>query len=241
MRTLPPRPNLPPETVSLLQRKTDAINNAATPKEEAERIYTNSRQTQWFAPVVNSLKALSGAGERCMFCSGSESSQVEHFKPKAIFHSEAMAWENFLWVCGICNQAKGERFPPHTEPGGQIIDPVSENVWDFFLMDEYGNLTPKWRISLDSLDPRATSTLKHLALDRAALQQTRQQRIEDLKGRIADSMSLFRTGELTSTQLADRCTEWRSQAFQPDVADYFLFGPGRVESPFDEFLTAAGL
>lgn len=241
MRTLPPRPDLPDKTVQRLNKETAAINIAPDPKIEAERRYTNARKTKWFEPVVNALKTVSGIGERCMFCSGSESSQVEHFKPKAIFPEEAMTWGNFFWACGICNQAKGDRFPPHTGAGGQIINPIQENVWDFFFLDEYGNLSPKWRTDLGMLDPRAKSTLEILALDRDALQQTRQQRIDDLKGRIADSLSLYRSGELTQAQLADRCRDWCTQPFQPDVADYFLAGPGKDEHPFNDFLLAAGL
>lgn len=241
MRTLPPRPDLPETTIKRLKKELDAILAASEQKQEAERRYNNARKTKWFEPVVKSLKKVSGVGERCMFCSGSESSQVEHFKPKAVFHEEAMTWSNLLWVCGICNQAKGDRFPPNTGPGGQIINPILENVWDFFFIDEYGNLTPKWRTDLNSLDPRAKSTVENLALDRDALQQTRQQRIEDLKVRIEDSLSRHRNGELSQAQLADRCKDWLKQPFQPDVADYFFAGPGKGESPFREFLVTAGL
>lgn len=239
MRRLPPRPDLPVATLKRLKAETEAISAAADPKKEAERRYKNARETKWFSPVVNALKTVSGVGERCMFCSGSESSQVEHFKPKAVFTAEAMKWENFLWVCGICNQAKGDSFPQ--EADAQIIDPFKENVWDFFFLDEFGNLTPKWRTDLNSLDPRAQSTLEILALARDVLQQTRQQRINDLKGRIEDSLCLYRSGELTQEQLAERCRTWCAQAFQPDVADYFLTGPGMLDNPFNEFLIAAGL
>ena len=107
--------------------------------------------------------------------------------------------------------------------------------------DEYGNLTPKWRTDLNSLDPRAKSTVENLALDRDALQQTRQQRIQDLKVRIEDSLSRHRAGELSQAQLEGRCREWRKQPFQPDVADYFLAGPGKDKNPFREFLVTAGV
>jgi len=241
MRTLPQRPTLPETTTKRMQKEADAILASSDQKQEAERRHNNARKTIWYASVVKALKDMSGVGERCMFCSGSESSQVEHFKPKAVFPEEAMMWDNLLWVCGICNQSKGDRFPPYTGPGGQIIDPTIENVWDFFFIDEYGNLTPKWRTDLNSLDPRAKSTVENLALDRDALQQTRQQRIEDLKVRIEDSLSRYRAGELSRAQLEGRCREWRKQPFQPDVADYFLAGPGKEESPFREFLVTVGV
>lgn len=35
--------------------------------------------------------------------------------------------------------------------------------------------------------------------------------------------------------LRARIDEWSKQAFQPDVADYFLRGPGMGEKPFEKF------
>jgi 5-methylcytosine-specific restriction endonuclease McrA len=74
-----------------------------------------------------------------MLCSGSESSDVEHFMPKALYPSQAMNWENYLWACGICNRLKGNQFP---EEGRHLINPLDENVWTFFFIDEFGLLTP---------------------------------------------------------------------------------------------------
>ena len=181
---------------------------------------------------------MSGLGERCMFCSGSECSQVEHYRPKTVFPLEAMTWENFLWVCGICNQKKGHRFPPHTEPGEILINPIAEDVWAFFFIDEFGNLTQRWRQDLNRVDPRADTTVTIVGLDREALQQSRQARLVDLKQRISDSLILFARGELTVHDLRQRVDEWVAQPFQPDVADYFLRGPGNVEAPFAQLIAA---
>ena len=101
MRRLPPRPELPPATRKRLEQESKAIVEAANPKDEAERRYCNARKAKWFKPVVGSLGVMSGIGQRCMFCSGSEAAQIEHFRPKALFPLEAMKWENFLWACGI--------------------------------------------------------------------------------------------------------------------------------------------
>ncbi|MBF0178776.1 MAG: hypothetical protein HQM03_01985 [Magnetococcales bacterium] len=123
-----------------------------------------------------------------MWCSGNESSQIEHFRPKAVFPQFAMTWENFLWSCGICNHAKGDRFPPDTEPGAPLIDPTLEDPWRFFYIDDFGCLCPVWNPDHDALDPRAANTIRILALDRDALQQTRQDRLNALKQEIEDTM-----------------------------------------------------
>src|SRR5271166_615355 len=236
MRPLPARPDLPQATATRLAGKRQEIADSANTREAAHRIYTSSRQANWFRQVTNALKNMTGPGERCMFCSGSECSQVEHFRPKAVFPIEAMDWENFLWICGICNQSKGDRFPPDTEPGERIVDPTTENVWEFFFIDEFGNLTPRWRPDLESIDPRADITIRIIGLDRDALQLTRQARLRDLREKAQDALRLLANGELTVDDLRQRLNDWRLQPFQPDVADYFLHGPGRTEDPFSELL-----
>lgn len=240
MRNLPSRSKLPEKTFQKLVKETQVIAKAEHPKEKAKSIYENARKTKWFEPVIKALKEMSGPGERCMFCSGSEASQVEHFRPKAIFPLVAMTWENFLWSCGICNQNKGERFPPNTEHGESLINPVEEDVWSFFFIDEFGNLSARWRNELNDVDPRATKTIEILGLDRDALQQTRQRRLKDLRDRIDDSVKLFRQNQLDVSELRSRYKEWCSQPFQPDVANYFLEGPGRNLSPFCEFCSLLG-
>lgn len=239
MRRLPPRAELPPATRKKLEAESKVIADAENPKAEAERRCGNARKAKWFKPIVESLGAMSGAGQRCMFCGGSEASQVEHFRPKAVFPQESMKWENFLWVCSICNQSKSNRFPPETEVGAQIINPVDEDVWTFCFIDEFGNLSARWRADLDDLDPRAAKTIEILALDRDALQEPRQHRLDDLKKRVSDSLELFRQGHLDQAGLHARYEEWCKQPFQPDVADYFFGGPGRAELPFAKFCARA--
>jgi hypothetical protein len=232
MRRFGLRPELSADLAQRLADKTQEITEHADPTVASKGIYTSSRQTQWFRELTLVLKAMTGPGERCMFCSGSECSQVEHFRPKAVFPLQAMEWANLLWVCGICNQIKGDRFPPQTEPGEQIINPVTENVWEFFFVDEFGNLTEQWCPDLGCPNPRARNTVRILGLDRDALQQTRQSRLEDLKQKIQDALTLLARGEIDIAALRQRVDAWVLQPFQPDVADYFLRGPGRAEEPF---------
>lgn len=240
MRRLPPRPDLSTQSQKRLETATTAIKNASDPKQEAERLYTNARQTKWFTKITTTLATISGPGERCMFCSGSEASQVEHFRPKAVFPNEAMTWTNFLWVCGICNQHKSDHFPPATEPGGRFIDPTIENPWDFFEFDQFGNLCARWNDALDDLDPRADTMIQLLKLDRDALQQTRQDRLEALKESALDTLALLKKGEIDTNELHRRCHKWKNSSLQPDIADYFLAGPGQKEEPFRTLCQGGG-
>jgi len=236
MRRLPPRTQLPNATITRLAREAARIAISEDSTSEADQRYEAARRANWFRPVIAALRALSGLGERCMFCSGSESSQVEHFWPKRHFPLRAMEWENFLWVCGICNLNKGDRFAP----GIDLINPIGEKVWQFCFIDEYGNLGALWRTNLNDVDLRGDLTIKALGLNRDALQLTRQTRLDDLKRQIGDSLSLFENGTLTLADLRTRLEDWRRLPFQPDVADYFLNGPGSIEQPFSTLLEITG-
>lgn len=241
MRRLPARKKLPEATTRRLAKETREIAAADDPKVEASRRYDTARTAKWFTQITKALADISGPGQRCMYCSGSEASQVEHYRPKSIFPELAMTWENYLWSCGLCNQFKGNRFPPRTEPGAQIVNPMEEDVWSFFFLDEFGNLCARWRTDIDDTDPRAEKTIAVLSLDRDALQETRQIRIDELRQKVRDAVSLFRNNHLSHEDLKARKEAWLKEPFQPDVADYFLAGPGGQEKPFSDFLALVPL
>lgn len=238
MRQLPKRPNLSKVLIKRLADETAAIVAHLDPKSEADRRYANARKAKWFKPIVDALAKVSGPGQRCMFCSGSESSDVEHYRPKGVvaFAPFAMTWENYLWCCTPCNRNKLNRFPPDTEPGGRFVNPLDENVWDFFFIDEFGILTPVFDSITGSLNQRAVTTRDFLSLDRDAVQESRKIRLDDLRGQVEDTMRLLKLGEISVAQARQREVKWREQPFQPDVADYFLKGPGKKEQPFRNFL-----
>lgn len=173
-----------------------------------------------------------------MWCSGSESAQVDHYRPKSAYPKLALTWENLLWGCGVCNGDKGSTFP--TQRHALPINPAKEDVWSFFFIDQFGNLTPRWRDDLDDFDPRAVSTRKILRLDRQALQESRQLRRLDLIKQVQDTLARYNAKELDVAELRRRKVAWLHQPFQPDVADYFFKGPGASESPFHQLLALAG-
>lgn len=238
MRTLPPRTQLDTTLVARLASETLAITSATDPKAEAEKRYGNARKSKWFAPLVKELGKLAGPGERCMFCSGSESSDVEHYRPKAVRPELAMTWENCLWSCTPCNRGKSNRFPPETEPGGRLINPMDENVWEFFFIDDFGLLTPRFDVAANEPNARGVSTRDLLSLNREAVQDSRLMRLKSLRQQVEDSLTLMTQRKLTKQEARNRLKIWLEEPWQPDVANYFLSGPGRTKSPFKEFLSS---
>jgi len=234
MRQLPKRTALSRCTLKRLAADTKLINAAADPKAEADKLYTNARKAKWFLPVVEALRKLSGLGERCMLCSGSECSDVEHFWPKSKHPARAMIWENYLWSCTPCNRGKSNEFPLADDGCAILINPFDQNPWDFFYIDEFGNLNANWDRSTDTLNFRASETIRVVSLDRQALQESRRSRMDDLKEKVSDTCALLADKKLTVSAAKLRIATWRKQPFQPDVADYFLSGPGKAEKPFSD-------
>ncbi|MBI4750676.1 MAG: hypothetical protein HY774_19495 [Acidobacteria bacterium] len=231
MRQLPPRKPLPPRTQLKLAQETTKIKDSAEPQKTALARYKNARDCKWFIPVTDTLKELAAPGERCMFCSSNEPSQVEHYRPKAIFPTLTFVWENYLWACGICNLAKLDQFP--TEEHQRLINPLDENVWDYFLLDEeHGQPIARWDVALNDKNPRAVKTLEILNLEREGLERPRKARLKNLKQQINDSLRLLDHGDLTREDLRQRIQDWRQEPLQPDIADYFLNGPGKAKEPF---------
>jgi uncharacterized protein (TIGR02646 family) len=236
MRRLPARHNLPKPAQGRLEKETKVIVASPDPKESARKRYAAARKAKWFKPVLKTLAEMSGSGQPCMFCDSNEATDVEHYRPKAVYPKLALTWDNLLWGCANCNRHKGDHFPPDTKPGGRIINPLDENVWDFFFIDRHGLLIPKWRPDKNALDDRAVSTRDLLRLNRETLQARRQSRLSDLRRLVNSTLKEFRANEIAIAEVKDRLAEWRTSPIHPDVADYFLYGPGASERPFCDLL-----
>jgi uncharacterized protein (TIGR02646 family) len=230
VRNIGERLSLSNTTTKRLENESTSIASAANSFDEAEKRYAAARRAVWFRPIIRILADMTGIGQRCMYCSGSESAQVEHYRPKSIEPQLALVWENLVWSCSVCNQSKGNRFNENVQP----INPIDDDIWTHFFIDQFGNLSPRWNIAENRLDIRAVETIKLHALDRQALQESRQERLIDLRAKVKDAKLLLEAGNITKEELEIRTLKWFEQPFQPDVADYFFAGPGSldVNEPF---------
>lgn len=240
MRRCSPRPPISSKTHSRLQAETAriaALTSSDAKVAEASRRYDNARRAAWFREVIDLLRGMASAGGNCMWCSSSESSQVEHYRPKSQHPELALHWENFLWACGVCNGIhKRDRFPesPH-----QIIDPVSEDPWQYFYIDELGMLSPLYDPKTESLDTRAVSTIDVVGLGRDDLHARRRRAMKFLRQSVDDALAMHSSGQLSVQDLRDRLAELRASEHHPDVSQFFLDGPGAEQEPFRTFLLEA--
>lgn len=232
MHSLPARPTLDDATKTELKSKTAEILQITDVKERkkrADELYKAEREKAWFRPVT---AALSGVSRLCMYCSFGETSEVEHYHPKATYPEQAFLYENYLWVCSVCNRYKSNTFP--TEPESLILNPFDDKVWDYFFLDDFGRLQPKEN------QPRAARTCIIVQIDRQFLQNERKIRFNQYKETAKQVLNEFHNGKISRTELQMKIETMRLTSTPMDVADYFLKGPGRVEEPFKSLLSAAG-
>jgi hypothetical protein len=245
MRRLRARLDLEEELLARLQTKTDAIVSEPTAEQRckvARTSFKTARGSVWFRPVINSLRSLAGHGELCMYCSANEPSQVEHYRPIDSFPHLAFAYPNYLWTCDICNRTyKGSKFPVDAVAGAMLINPIDENVWDYFFLDEvHGQLVPRIDEQTGEFFPRAITTRDLIGLDRETLRVRRKTRLANLKQRVEQVTASLTEAAITIAEARERTMALIDEPYQADVADFFLRGPGRTKEPFHSLLIALG-
>ncbi len=128
-------------TLKFLQRnRTDKISDKETFSQkvaEAKRLW-RFRNNKAFKEIREILRRMCTGLERCMYCEGSQATDIEHFFPKSKYPLCAFKWKNFLLACSACNSDfKGEAFPLDESGGPLLIDPTRDDP------REHIRLTPK--------------------------------------------------------------------------------------------------
>jgi hypothetical protein len=80
---------------------------------------------------------------------------------------------------------------------------------------------------------------KDVGIDRENVQTKRARRYSNLRREAQRALAEFQANTIDAVALRNEISEWRSEPFQADVADYFLNGPGRSREPFRSLLIAA--
>jgi 5-methylcytosine-specific restriction endonuclease McrA len=243
MRNISSRPPIDAKTQAQLTAKTNIILQESVGERrvtKADSVYSSSRTAKWFAPIIDNLESLCGGGKLCMYCSSNEPSQLDHYRTLTIFPELAMTYENYVWSCSICNHNKHNRFPPDTEAGEQILNPIDDNAWEYFILDEFGRLVKRLDPQTEQYFSRAISTCNVVGVDRENIQRRRQRRFKELRKNATRTLEEFKNHQMALSELQTEIAEMRDDHFQADVADYFLNGPGRTEEPFYSLLIAAG-
>lgn len=128
--------------------------------------WQNRRTSVPVLQAMEALKQMAGARQRCMYCVDSLGSDIDHFWPKSPFPGRMYMWENLVLSCTPCGRIKGNEFPLANEMP-LLIDPTSENPWDFLDFDsETGNIVPRVERESGTETIKGRETVRVLQLDR---------------------------------------------------------------------------
>ncbi len=161
------RTALPAAAQSYLSQRQQAVN--AKRKKgplDIENDWKSARQTRKLKTVVTTLQAMAGARQRCMYCLDSHGSDIEHFRPKAVYPGRMYEWPNLLLCCTECGRFKGNQFPLSGGKLPLLINPTREDPWKHLDFDpDTGNITARFDLALNDWSAKGTATVAVLKLD----------------------------------------------------------------------------
>lgn len=160
------RQALDPEPAdSLVRRQENANREHAAGRLDVERTWQNARRALDLGSALAVLRRMSGLRERCMYCSDSHGTDIEHFWPKADYPERLFRWLNLLLCCAECGRLKGNRFPlDGVSP--LLVDPTAEDPWEFLDFDPAtGIVMARYDVIADRQSPKGAATVAVLQLN----------------------------------------------------------------------------
>ncbi|MBV6499241.1 MAG: hypothetical protein CJBNEKGG_01693 [Prosthecobacter sp.] len=126
------RLDIPAAVVRYLDRRQlRADTERAAGTLDIEKTWKNARQTQKLGLVKQQLQQMAGGRQRCMYCSDSAGTDIEHFWPKSVYPERMFRWPNMLLCCTGCGRdCKGSQFPlVNGQPA--LLNPTVDDPWEF--------------------------------------------------------------------------------------------------------------
>ncbi|MBP7721194.1 MAG: HNH endonuclease [Alphaproteobacteria bacterium] len=156
------------------------------------------------------------AHDKCMYCESKIShigfARIDHIRPKESFPDLEFTWDNLGYSCEKCNNAKHDKYHATTP----FIDPYAEcpkpHIYAFGTM-----LRPK------NGSERGEITIKDIQLNRPALLEKRNERLEELDKAIK---ACYRTQNATLRQTALLALEEEASADK----EYSMFTRAMLDS-----------
>jgi uncharacterized protein (TIGR02646 family) len=149
----------------LKRRQQRADDEQAAGTLEVDKAWKSACQTLKIKSVRATLKQMAGGRQRCMYCSDSAGTDIEHSWPKSVYTERMFQWLNMLLCCTGCGRdCKGTKFP--LDKGNPVLlDPTTDDPWQFLdFSTTTGILFP-----LADIDGRTTTkgkkTVELLKLD----------------------------------------------------------------------------
>jgi hypothetical protein len=94
------RVDLPKGAAQYLEkRQARAIERLSQGQFDGNDDWTTARRSRSMAEVLATLHDMVGQRQRCMYCLDSHGSDIEHFRPKAVYPRHMYRWTNLLLCC----------------------------------------------------------------------------------------------------------------------------------------------
>lgn len=150
----------------LKRRQQRANDEQAAGKLDVDKTWNSAGKTLKIKETRATLKQMAGGRQRCMYCSDSAGTDIEHYWPKSVYPERMFQWVNMLLCCTGCGRdCKGIKFPLD-DGSPALLDPTVDDPWLFLdfststgilfpLVDAEGKTTTK-----------GEETVKLLKLDR---------------------------------------------------------------------------
>ena len=152
-------------TSYLNKRQTAADRKRSKRKLDVTGDWKSARQSKTMGTVLETLQAMMGPRQRCMYCLDSHGADIEHFRPKALFPKRIYQWTNLLLCCTECGRFKGEQFPLAGRRA-LLIDPTKDDPWEYLDFDPVtGNFCARFDIERDAWSVKGEKTVQVLKLD----------------------------------------------------------------------------
>ncbi|MBW8878051.1 MAG: hypothetical protein JF614_24065 [Acidobacteria bacterium] len=234
------RPTLEEALRDYLDRMQALVDTGA----DVKATWRAQRQSASMKRVAQILAGMTGPRQRCMYCEDSRGTDIEHFKPQAIFKDHVFLWLNMLWICSGCNRSKGSRFPCDASGQPLLIDPTAEDPWDFLFFDPMtGEITARWdrETRLESSKGSALlaifSTLRHQAVT-----EGRRRVFRNLRRAVRSFLAhegRDSSGQDVSAESLQELFESIEDSNDYGLVNWFFLREGQDEEPFrrlrDEF------
>jgi uncharacterized protein (TIGR02646 family) len=198
---------------------------------EPRAVWQSSRGTKTIRRVAETLAKMAGDRSRCMFCSDSRGTDIDHFWPLAAYRDRVFSWPNMLWACTGCNRAKSASFAlANGTP--LLLNPTIDDPWDHLFFDPTTcNVVPRFDPAARQENPRGKFTVDHLPLNDEAVTNGRAASLRTLCASIEHFRQKLAAGEnllIASDALRQRVLD------APDrgLAQWFILNDGKNDHPF---------
>lgn len=162
------RLTLPSDVTRYLSRRQNKANSEhGAGTLDTNYAWASARQTQKLEIVLGKLRTMAGERQRCMYCSDSAGTDIEHYWPKGIYHQKMFEWPNLLLCCTGCGRDnKGSKFP--LKNGTPLLIDPSDGNDPWYHLDfspSTGAIIPRMD-ALGVVSEKGDETVKTLKLDR---------------------------------------------------------------------------